>query len=211
MFSTTVRGSRSWRAALYGIVIAGLLLGAPFTSNPGSQCYAKGGGHHSHHGKGHKARLKRHGPKRHHNKHHSAKKNRHKNRRHPSHHKPHHRPGSRHPGNHPGNHPGRHPGHHPGGHAWRHDFSRNPWRNYWGGYYDNFSPVGPVVVSPGPVVGPDVVAPPTSIVDKVFVVKFSTKDGKNHVEQIHASTQEQAKEKVREKHPRAVFKSVEEK
>ena len=117
MFSTIISGWRSWRVPLYGTVIAGLLFGARFTSNPGSQCHAaakKGGGAHPHphpKPKGKAAQNKRHGPKRQKAQHHSAKKQRHKVRREPP--KPH------------GHSDKNRPHHHHHG-----------WGDYWGNDYD---------------------------------------------------------------------------
>lgn len=91
MPASNVSVLRPWRLVLWGLVVAGLLLAAPFTGDPGSQCHAKGkgGGHAAKGHKGHKARAKRHGPKRHHAAHHAAKKHRHANRRKPHSHKSH--------------------------------------------------------------------------------------------------------------------------
>jgi hypothetical protein len=44
---------------------------------------------------------------------------------------------------------------------------------------------------------------------KTFVVTYQTKNGKMHTEEIIAATAKEAKKKVREHHPHAVFKSIE--
>jgi len=190
MFSTIVSGLRAWRVSLCGAIIAGLLLGTPFTSNPGNQCYAKGkgGGHHSGGHKGHKARNKRHGPKRHHAGHHSAKKHRHAKRREHHPHKSH-------------------------GKDWSHHSSttdithhHNGWDYYWG-HHDY---VAPDIVGPD-VVGSEIVTP-SVIVKKVYIVRlYAPGDRRNHIEEVVGSTYERVKERVLKKYADADFKSIHEK
>ncbi len=188
MFSTIISGLRAGRVALWGAIIAGLLLGAPFTGSPDSQCYAKGkgGGHHSGH-KGHKARSKRHGPKRHHARHHAAKKHRHARRR----------------GHHPHGSHGRDWSHHSSTTDITHDITHhhNGWDYYWG-HHDYLDP---------DVVEPEVVTPSVTV-KKVFIVKlYAAGDQKNHFEEVVGSTHERIKERVLEKYGHADFKSIFEK
>jgi hypothetical protein len=153
-------GLRPWRVVLCGLVVAGLLLGAPFTSDPGSQCQAKGkgGGHGGKGHKGHKARAKRHGPKRHHAGHHAAKKHRNGKRHAHSAHKSH---GS---SSHISHSSSSHISHSSSSHDWH---GHNAWDYYWGhhGYAvaDGFD-----VVQEGPVVVNRVVNPARVVEKYVF-------------------------------------------
>jgi len=145
-------GFRAWRICFCGLAVAGLLLGAPFTGNPGSQCQAKGkgGGHGGKGHGGHKARSKRHGPKRHHAGHHAAKK---------------HRTGKRHAhSSHKSHSSFSHTTHGSSSHTSY--FHHNAWDYYWGhhGYADGVEVVhdGTVVVNPAV----NAVVAPSRVVEK---------------------------------------------
>ncbi len=222
MFASTAGSKsvlRSWRGPLLALAVVGLLLGLPLTiAADGPKDHTKGhsaakGSHHQGKGQGHKgtnakghngkhAQAKKHGPKRHDAKVHVAKQHRvarlhawHKSWPHGWH-----------------------------GHFWWHGhfcWHGHSWwhRNYWWTTVVRPTVVGTTVIRPA-IVGPTIVGPTvvgstvtTSDVQKTFVVTYRTKDGKGklHTEEILATSAEEAKEKVREQHPHAVFKTVEEK
>jgi hypothetical protein len=190
MCSLISRVLRSWRVLLGALLVAGWLLGAPFTGGPGSQAAAKGhGGHHSHKPKGKHARIKRHGPRRHHARHHAAKRHRHHKLRehHVSH--GHSRSGKYVTDRHVTD---RHVTIGPG-------YVHNRW-NYWG--WGNHFDRPDVVVGPGPVVVPGP--------QKVFIAIFEAPvNGKDRSEQILALTAEEVRATVFDEYPSAVIKRIE--
>jgi len=218
MIFSSVSVLRSWRVPLCGLVIAGVLFGVPFTSSPGSQCYAKGKGGGGHHAKGakggHKARNKRHGPKRQHAQHHSAKNHRNAKRHAQALHKSH---GASSHSSHGGSsaiaHGGSSASSHGGSSSIAHGGSttithggsnvsshlHGGWHDY--GWHDSYSNAE--------IVESEVVTP-TIIAENPYIVKFFTSSsGKQRVEEIRASSKEKAKEKILKKHSDAVFTSVE--
>jgi hypothetical protein len=69
--------------------------------------------------------------------------------------------------------------------------------------------VAPTVVAPT-TIAPTTVAPTAASPRKAFIVSFHARNS-NHTEEVAASTEAEAKAKVRERYPRATFNSVREK